>query len=753
MKLSGRRFIAVVAHTHVLQEGPVTGRAADVIAAANTAAEVALRLVRPGRKEKEVTEAIQKVAAAYDCKIVEGVLSHQLKQFEIDGNKVVLSVSSPDTRVNDAEFEENEVYAIDIVTSSGDGKKRAGLGLVECVNHDLLQPYHVLHEKPGDFVAHIEFAVLLMSNGSDRITSHSLQELQPTKTINDDPEIKVWLALGTKTEKKGGGKKKKVARLKQDIRNGVTVTDNRRSHTSKEISVFCCPSSFSFRSSCSPKKPKPSIRTRFMVTEILFWVLKSALWALVFGFLSVVIKGRKNRKRAVGFFHPYTNDGGGGERVLWCAVKAIQEENPNLDCIIYTGDHDASPESLSGRAVDRFGVELLYPPQVVHLYKRKWIEEGTYPRFTMFGQSFGSVCLSWEALSKFTPLFYFDTSGYAFTYPLARMFGCKVICYTHYPTISLDMISRVQERSSMYNNDALISRSDQTVGVFMYIIHHTVVIYVVDVCIFDKFMHFFIFLFSSDVAPHKPFFCGSIWLSRCKVIYYTFFSWIYGIVGSCTHLAMVNSSWTQSHIEKIWRIPERTKRVYPPCDTSGLQAHTLQLEAFSVAIRKLDAESSRPKLQFVGSCRNTADEERLQNLKDKAIELKIDKDVEFYENLVYRDLVRLLGGAIAGIHSMIDEHFGISVVEYMAAGAIPIAHNSAGPKMDIVLQENGQQTGFLARDVEEYADAILKILMMPEIDRLEMAAAARRRAGRFSEQKFYEDFKAAISPILCPASN
>lgn len=43
-------FIAVVAHTHVLHEGPVTGRAADVIAAANTAAEVALRLVRPGKK-------------------------------------------------------------------------------------------------------------------------------------------------------------------------------------------------------------------------------------------------------------------------------------------------------------------------------------------------------------------------------------------------------------------------------------------------------------------------------------------------------------------------------------------------------------------------------------------------------------------------------------------------------------------------------------------------------------------------------
>ncbi|GKV06054.1 hypothetical protein SLEP1_g17986 [Rubroshorea leprosula] len=252
-------FIAVVAHTHVLQDGPITGRKADVIAAANTAAEVALRLVRPGKKNKDVTDAIQKVAAAYDCKIVEGVLSHQLKQFVIDGNKVILSVAGPETRVDDAEFEENEVYAIDIVTSTGDGKpklldekqttiykravdknyhlkmkasrfifseinqkfpimpftaraldeKRARLGLVECVNHDLLQPYPVLHEKPGDFVAHIKFTVLLMPNGSDRITSHPLQEQQPTKTI-DDPEIKAWLALGTKTKKKGGGKKKKA---------------------------------------------------------------------------------------------------------------------------------------------------------------------------------------------------------------------------------------------------------------------------------------------------------------------------------------------------------------------------------------------------------------------------------------------------------------------------------------------------------------------------------------------------------------
>lgn len=454
---------------------------------------------------------------------------------------------------------------------------------------------------------------------------------------------------------------------------------------------------------------------------VIFSLLTSLLTFILTITSREIINGRRTRQRAVGFFHPYTNDGGGGERVLWCAVKAIQEESPDLDCVIYTGDHDSSSESLMSRALDRFGVQLLTPPKVVHLYKRKWIEETSYPRFTMIGQSFGSVYLSWEALCKFTPLYYFDTSGYAFTYPVARLFGCKVICYTHYPTISLDMISRVRDRNSMYNNDASIARSG--------------------------------------------------WLSCCKMIYYTLFSWMYGFVGSCAHLAMVNSSWTQSHIEKLWRIPSRIKRVYPPCDTSGLQvlplerpattpifisvaqfrpekAHPLQLEAFSLAIRRLDADMPRPILQFVGSCRNKFDEDRLQKLQDKAVELNVDGDVQFYKNVMYRDLVRLLGGAVAGMHSMVDEHFGISVVEYMAAGAVPIAHNSAGPKMDIVLEEDGQQTGFLAQNVDEYAEAILKVLRMPETERLKIAAAARKRAGRFSEQRFYEDLKAAIQPIL-----
>ena len=61
---------------------------------------------------------------AYGCSLVEGVLTHQLKRFIIDGNKVVLNRGLPDLKAEDSQFEENEVYGIDILVSSGEGKAR-----------------------------------------------------------------------------------------------------------------------------------------------------------------------------------------------------------------------------------------------------------------------------------------------------------------------------------------------------------------------------------------------------------------------------------------------------------------------------------------------------------------------------------------------------------------------------------------------------------------------------------------------------
>jgi alpha-1,2-mannosyltransferase len=46
--------------------------------------------------------------------------------------------------------------------------------------------------------------------------------------------------------------------------------------------------------------------------------------------------------------------------------------------------------------------------------------------------------------------------------------------------------------------------------------------------------------------------------------------------------------------------------------------------------------------------------------------------------------MNLFSRSKVAVHTMKEEHFGISIVEMMSAGLIVIAHDSAGPKMDII---------------------------------------------------------------------
>merc|ERR1712178_592457 len=104
--------------------GKVEDKRADVIMAAWNGAEAALRLVQVGNTNTQVTEAFAKVAEEFKCKPVQGVLSHQLKKHVIDGNQSIISIETPDEKVDEFEFEMNEVYCIDVVMSTGEGKTK-----------------------------------------------------------------------------------------------------------------------------------------------------------------------------------------------------------------------------------------------------------------------------------------------------------------------------------------------------------------------------------------------------------------------------------------------------------------------------------------------------------------------------------------------------------------------------------------------------------------------------------------------------
>ena len=66
--------------------------------------------------------------------------------------------------------------------------------------------------------------------------------------------------------------------------------------------------------------------------------------------------GSSSSSPTVAFFHPYCNAGGGGERVLWVAIKAIQEKYPEARCVVYTGDFDSSGPAIMAKALSAFQV-------------------------------------------------------------------------------------------------------------------------------------------------------------------------------------------------------------------------------------------------------------------------------------------------------------------------------------------------------------------------------------------------------------
>jgi curved DNA binding protein len=212
--------------------------------AAYHAAEAALRQLKPGSNNYTITESIDKIAESYKCKPVEGMLSYQLEKDIIDGGKRIIQNPTELQKkegCEKCEFQVHEVYALDVLVSTGDGKpresevrttvykkkniiyqlkmktsraflseaekrfnlmpftlrdfedeKKARMGVIECAKHDLMEPYPVYFERDNEFVAEFKYTVLLMPNGTMKITGLPL-ELDSYQTENSitDEALKV----------------------------------------------------------------------------------------------------------------------------------------------------------------------------------------------------------------------------------------------------------------------------------------------------------------------------------------------------------------------------------------------------------------------------------------------------------------------------------------------------------------------------------------------------------------------------------
>ena len=70
------------------------------------------------------------------------------------------------------------------------------------------------------------------------------------------------------------------------------------------------------------------------------------------------LRTKESTDRVIAFFHPYCDAGGGGERVLWCGIRAIQRRFPAEKIVIYTGDVNSAPDQIISKANRNFNIEI-----------------------------------------------------------------------------------------------------------------------------------------------------------------------------------------------------------------------------------------------------------------------------------------------------------------------------------------------------------------------------------------------------------
>ncbi|KAN0064386.1 hypothetical protein ACQY0O_002584 [Thecaphora frezii] len=243
-------------------EAPVTGRTADAIKAAHVAADVAIRLMKPGALNHEIAKQVEAAIAEFGVKPIEGMQTNQFAKNEIDGKKKIVLNAEPSSRPDAAKLEEDEVYGVDIsVTTGADGKtksdesrttiykktkstymlkmatsrkvfseiqkkagtfpfnvrslddqRRARMGVKECANHGLVVPFHVLHDgTPGAVTAQVFFTVAVNAKGAIRLTPaptwYNGQNVKSEKEVQDD-KIKAILATAVRSNNKKKNKNK-----------------------------------------------------------------------------------------------------------------------------------------------------------------------------------------------------------------------------------------------------------------------------------------------------------------------------------------------------------------------------------------------------------------------------------------------------------------------------------------------------------------------------------------------------------------
>jgi len=132
-------------------------------------------------------------------------------------------------------------------------------------------------------------------------------------------------------------------------------------------------------------------------------------------------------------------------------------------------------------------------------------------------------------------------------------------------------------------------------------------------------------------------------------------------------------------------------------------------------------------------------------LVELSVKMNVDDCFEIKTNISREELIELYRRSIAYIHITPKEHFGISIVEAMAAGTPVIVPRNSGGWIDIAREDANVAIPYCnLREAKCYIKALLD---NPQLWRL-LSTNGRTRALELNRRSFREKIYEAVKPIL-----
>lgn len=218
---------------------------------------------------------------------------------------------------------------------------------------------------------------------------------------------------------------------------------------------------------------------------------------------------------------------------------------------------------------------------------------------------------------------------------------------------------------------------------------------------------------------------------------------------------LTNSRFTQQVVRKY--LKRNAMVLYPPVDVHAYAEKRVKQDHYVISVSKFTPKRQLYRIPLIAKRTRDANfivvgeadkysSKTIENLRILISKCNVEDRVTLRINVPRPTLIKLLGEAKAYLHVMPSDHFGISIVEAMSAGCIPIVHRSGGPWLDILDQRQGR-IGF-SYDTLEEAAKLIDYIMATEGVRLKLSSAAEKSALRFDKSVFQENLNEIVNKLV-----